>query len=825
MTLGTYKARWAMRAAILAGALGNLWCQSPQETSGAIHGVVFVAAENGNRSFVPNTSVTLSGPSVTRVAVSDESGHYSFASVPLGTYRLDAQGPGLRGTAIAELAENAVIDIPVELKPEAAQESVTVTAEEAPPLAADSSNQSVLGRSTVLNAPNKEEKIDALLPLVPGVVRGPDGLINMKGARSGQAGYLVNSANVTDPVTGSSAMSLPIDVVESVKVISDPYDPEYGRLTGAVASVETVTGNFNAFRINVQNIMPRPGKRDGDFVGIESSTPRITLTGPVLKNKIAFTQSLEYRFIRTPVESLPPLQRDMKVESVNAYSQADVNLSGRQTMTLSFALYPQKLNYLGLNTFVPQPSTPDLHQRGYMLSLQHRYTLSADSLVVSQFSYKRFDADVTANSTDPYKLLVETTEGGFFDLQRRQTYRTEWQETWRLTKYGFLGSHQLKFGTDFAHSSYDGRIQMRPVAIVGVSNLPLENIDFGPVSVFDIHQNEFAWFAGDKWSPFRRLTLDLGLRFDRDSITRNTNVAPRVGVALSLTNDSKTLLKGGAGLFYDKIPLDAASFPLLPERTVETLSPDGEVLESVPYINTVTGHLRNPRSMAWNTELDREVTSGLILKAAFQERNTVRDFVIDPELISPNQGLLSLSSDGHSIYRELQVAGQYKLRRDTVNASYVRSRAWGDLNDFNQFFGNNAYAVIEPNERGRLPFDAPNRVLVWGQFEMPLKLTVTPDLDVHTGFPYSATDQWRDFVGPRDSQRLPWFSSLDVQITREFPLPFRRHDLKARIGVSVFNVLNHFNPRDVQSDIDSYRYGALFNGVGRTFRGKFIFEF
>jgi hypothetical protein len=41
----------------------------------------------------------------------------------------------------------------------------------------------------------------------------------------------------------------------------------------------------------------------------------------------------------------------------------------------------------------------------------------------------------------------------------------------------------------------------------------------------------------------------------------------------------------------------------------------------------------------------------------------------------------------------------------------------------------------------------------------------------------------------------------------------------------VYNLLNRFNPRDVQSDIDSDRYGALFNGVGRTFRGKFIVEF
>jgi hypothetical protein len=148
-------------------------------------------------------------------------------------------------------------------------------------------------------------------------------------------------------------------------------------------------------------------------VGIEAAAPRLTVTGPLVKNKIAFTQSFEYRFLRIPISSLPPLERDMKLEGFNSFSQLDVNLNERQSLTASLALCPQKLNYLGLNTFTPQPSTPDLHQRDYMASIQHRYVTGPDSLLLSQFSYKRFDADVTANSDDPYQLFIETTEGAF----------------------------------------------------------------------------------------------------------------------------------------------------------------------------------------------------------------------------------------------------------------------------------------------------------------------------------------------------------------------------------------------------------------------------
>jgi len=131
----------------------------------------------------------------------------------------------------------------------------------------------------------------------------------------------VNSANVTDPATGSQAINLPIDVVSSVQVISNPYDPEYGKFSGAISSVETRTGNLKKFHVSMQNLVPRIRDRDGHIVGIGAFTPRVTLTGPVLKDRLAFAQSFEYRFVRTPVESLPPLQRDMKLESFDSYNQ------------------------------------------------------------------------------------------------------------------------------------------------------------------------------------------------------------------------------------------------------------------------------------------------------------------------------------------------------------------------------------------------------------------------------------------------------------------------------------------------------------------------
>jgi len=807
----------ALALGLLSGcALG----QSKPEPS-SVQGVVFTSEQDHARSVVPGTKLWLDG-ALHLEAESDSDGTFVFSSVPAGSYTITAQAPGLTATQNIEVRAGSVSRLELEMKVQAVTESATVTASADPVDTKGSSGTDSVGESAVVHMPNRDEHFENLLPLVPGVVRGPNGQINMKGARASQNGSLVNSADVTDPATGMTAVNIPIDVVSKVEVLSTPYDPEYGKFTGAVSNLETRPGNFNKFRMSAQNLLPRLRRLDGSIMGIAAVTPRMTFSGPLVKDRIAFTESGEYRYERNPVTSLPPLQSDTQSETFDSYTQLDFNISTKQTATGSFAIFPQKFHYFGLNTFTPQTSTPDLHERGYQAYLQHRYVTDAGDLLTSQVSFRRFDANLLPNSDAPYQLLVETTEGGFFNHQDRDTTRTEWEEIYRSHPHHFLGSHEINTGLDFSHSSYEGRQEFLPVDVVGVASYPLERIQFGPTSTFSTDKNETAWFIGDKWTVSNRLTFDLGLRFDRDSTTDSVNTAPRVGFILGLTGDGKTVLKGGAGFFYDRVPLNIPTFSALPARTVIALGPAGQVLSSTDYSNVISNGLRNPRSEVWNLEVDRQVTSDFLVRVAYQQRHTVYDFFLNP-FTSGASGMLALSDRGNDIYKELQVTGRYRIHGSTLNASYVRSRAYGDLNDFNQFFGNDPYAVIQPNQRGRLSFDAPNRFLAWGEIAAPWKLTIAPVVDVHTGFTYSTINQYREFVGPRNELRFSRFVSTDLQVLREIRLPIK--EKHARVGFGVFNVFNRANYRDVQNDLDSRRSGEFFNGVSRTFHGKFVLEF
>ena len=211
-------------------------------------------------------------------------------------------------------------------------------------------------------------------------------------------------------------MNLPIDVVSSVQVISNPYDPEYGKFTGAVSSVETKPGNLDKLSFfDSESASASSAIRDGDIVGLESVTPRLTVTGPLVKNRVAITQSFEYRFVRTPVQSLPPLRRDMKLETFDSFTQVDLALTETHTATLSLSVFPAKARIPGAEHIYaagidPRPAPARLS------GLRDRTATSSGTGCLPPRSTTR-NMTPTSCRTAPLRTgsCWRPREGGFFD--------------------------------------------------------------------------------------------------------------------------------------------------------------------------------------------------------------------------------------------------------------------------------------------------------------------------------------------------------------------------------------------------------------------------
>ncbi len=308
------------------------------------------------------------------------------------------------------------------------------------------------------------------------------------------------------------------------------------------------------------------------------------------------------------------------------------------------------------------------------------------------------------------------------------------------------------------------------------------------------------------------------------------NVAPRLGFVFAPTKDGRTAIRGGIGLFYDKIPFNVAVFTKYPAQTITNYASDGVTVIRGPATYThvlAAPGLRVPYSLGWSLQADRELRRGLLVRVGYEGRKVFREFYVNP-VQSPSSGAqLQLLNNGNQTYGEFLAMVRWQVNeRSSIYASYVYSRARGDLNDYNQFFGNFPYPLIRENQYGPLASDAPNRGLFWGVIGLPYKFDFVPILDVHTGFPFSRLDQNWGYLGKENQAgRFPTLVGLDAKLQYPVDFTFHGHHIQFRAGLTVYNVLNHNNPRDVQQYFASPLYGTFYNSVPRLWRidGDFSF--
>ena len=98
---------------------------------------------------------------------------------------------------------------------------------------------------------------------------------------------------------------------------------------------------------------------------------------------------------------------------------------------------------------------------------------------------------------------------------------------------------------------------------------------FGEPTTQEVNGTELALFAQDRWRVGPRLTLELGLRMDRDAIVERINWSPRGGMSIGVMPDGRAILRGGVGKFSQRTPLNIGAFPSFETRVVSRFAADG----------------------------------------------------------------------------------------------------------------------------------------------------------------------------------------------------------------------------------------------------------
>src|SRR5579884_3228227 len=115
--------------------------------------------------------------------------------------------------------------------------------------------------------------------------------------------------------------------------------------------------------------------------------------------------------------------------------------------------------------------------------------------------------------------------------------------------------------------------------------------------------------------------MDIGGRIERQNIADSVRLAPRAGVSWAPFSSGRTVIRGGYGMFYDRVPLSVYTFGHIPRRIVTDYGPDGRIVDGpvnslnvlgagpVPGSALVFGRQVPgsfaPRSLSLNAQLDQ----------------------------------------------------------------------------------------------------------------------------------------------------------------------------------------------------------------------------
>ncbi len=767
---------------------------------------------------LPGVMLTLdSPPAAPRTAITDADGAFRF-DVPAGRYTLRADLAGFQSVTRSSVnvgADPVVLDLTLQLA--AFEERVVVSAEGALPMMGDPQPDApaTVTRELIDNGMLPNSQYDDVLPLLPNVVRGPDGLISVAGARAPQGALLVNGLNDTDPISGEPGVMLPLEAVDSVEVFSAGYPADLGRATGGVTSVHTRSGS-DTLHMTASSFFPRLRFINGGLHGIDSWEPNIGASGPVVKGRVFFQTALSYRFDRNRFDTLLGPQ-DNIFQALLSWSQLDVLASPSQHLTASLAFDPQTTDHANITAFTPSESVPRVGRGGVSGGLADRVTLGTTATVELHANLIHTTRAVEPDGALPYASGHDFTRGSYFDRQDLHGSRVEAGGLW-----SWNGPHHqlLKIGATAARASLDGSDVSAPVTLLRSDGSPAQMISFANGRPVGASTTEEAVFAQDTWTAGPNITIDGGARFDVTSAAARPAVSPRVAATVKLPADAT--LTGGIGLFADKLPLEALTFPSAPARAVVSYDQSGAVIADRLFNNVQPEALRMAVATRWYVEFDRRFGAGWLTRVKYQERHGRDEPVVNPIVLSSTTGQLAIASTGSSQARSLEATVGVRAGQggDEIYVSYVRSAARGDLNAFDAISGVLRDPFVQANQRGPLAADVPHRLLAWSLIHLPARFTAAPFVEVRSGFPYSAiTDVWT-YTGPRNAYRLPWFGSLDLYVNKIVGLPGHLPD--ARVGIKLYNVLAAHSERDVQRDIERPDFGTTYNPSPRDF--TFVFE-
>ncbi len=617
---------------------GTLFAQAT--ASGTVLGTVMDASH----AVVPGAEVTITSQTTgeTRKTSSNDSGEYRFDLMSAGRYTVKVSKQGFKAVdQNIELLVGGTANASVTLSPGATTEVIEVT--EAAPimdLAKTSVSQNVTP-AEVEELPMVGRDVANLAYLAPGVkaadsydpTKNRYAILSVNGGGGRNVNVTINGVDNKDNTVGGPVMQLPLEAVQEFQISTQRFSAENGRSEGAAINMITKRGGnayhgslFGYFRDAALNTDEKVPNGDGTSTPSHPDYSRQqfggSVGGPIAKDKLfAFFAIERERENQGLTETTTAFTQLTAAKGAGLAAQPasviprpfyETRYNGRLDWTINnnnsaYVSYSSQ----GNNSLNDQSDgTGDLTNGNFTTNQLQVSNFTLNSVfggnTVNQFTfgYQYWNNLIASHVSAPLVTFPSASFGTNTNVPQ-QSFQRKWQFKDDLSKT--IGNHTLKGGFDYIWNPVEGGFfefsstlevdfAANPTDILGNTTLyPQGFATPGAVTgmsiangnpYFLVATKQLGLYFQDDWKVTPRLTLNLGIRWDKDfnmiglsdvkasrtyqelvAINNplsnpyvsklphddNKDFSPRVGFAYRLTENGKHVVRGGFGLYYGNV--------------------------------------------------------------------------------------------------------------------------------------------------------------------------------------------------------------------------------------------------------------------------------
>ena len=794
---------------------------------------------------IVGASVTVVGTDGKAIAQSltDGRGAFRFDNVMQGDYQLDIQKDGFRQIRIPLKAgaKNPLLHVVLPIS--VPNQEVAVRADEAASQVgiemAQNQNANTVDRAALDRVPVfDQDYVTTLSRFLDDSAIGTNGVT-----------LVVNGVEANGPGVSASA-------VKEVRINQNPYSALFSRPGRARLEITTKEGTPN-FHASL-NFMFRDSLFDARnaFAEVKPREQRRyyegSLTGPLGHSKkttflLSLNQDEDNRQSTVQAEDLNGVINENVPNPMHHFfgsGRVFHDLTNGDQFWIGYSYERETIKNENVGGTVLPEAGIDTQMQEHEINISYLHLFSPKWLNQLRFLVGHNDAPTTSLNGNPRIIVSGAFTGGGAQADAR---RTEYHFDGTDFVSHASGKHDLKFGIDVPDISRRGADDFTNTAGTYTFG-SLAAYAAGQPSTYLVQRGQghlvflervLSGFIEDNIRLRPNFSISLGVRYYWQNYFHDepNNLAPRFGFAFAPGTHGKTVIRGGAGTFYDRTG---------PRPIADLLHFNGEnlirfIVDNPPYPVTpgsLTGvptsvvvldpNARIPRTIQYSLGIERQLGPKTTLSATYVGSRGIDLFrsidanaPLPPAYAGrPNANIgqeRTIHSQGYQKSNALELTFRGRPSKYfNGQVQYTLNKTYNNTSGVTYFPGNSYDPAAD---WARADTDRKHKFDLLGSAQPTKFFTLGVALSLYSGKPVNVTtgsDNNGDGITndrpvglPRNTLHGPGFINLDVNVAHDFVLfKARKEAPKLSVSLSSFNVLNHTNDLTYVGVITSPFFGS-----------------